>query len=164
MTTVAEITARDWSPKLGKYGEVVTNMDDISQCLRIVFSTPIGSVPLRRDFGSRWQRSIDKPYAVAQANIPLDILESARWEPRATIVAVRVSPSESNIAGMRVEVDWRQSGENTTQIQTLVLTDEQCGITSDANRIITGAMAEAALDADVHISNYSEEFLTALND
>lgn len=122
MTSVSEISARDWSPKLGDFGEVVTNIDDIAQCLRIIFTTRIGSVPMRRKFGSKIHRSLDKPFAVAQANLPIDILEAAQWEPRAVINGVTVSRT-SDIAALTVTIDWSEGANGAPQ--TLTLTGQE---------------------------------------
>jgi phage baseplate assembly protein W len=163
MTTVSDISARDWSPKLGSYGEVVTGLKDIEQCLRIIWSTPVGSVPMRRDFGSTIHRWLDKPFDVAQANVPLAILEAARWEPRAIIRSVKVQPANV-LHGMVVLVEWAVS-ENAPS-QTLTLSQTDLSVTPEATRIITAAMAEAAtgIDANVSITDYTQEFFTALND
>lgn len=162
MTTVSEISARDWSPKLGSYGEVVTGLKDIEQCLRIIWTTPVGSVPMRRDFGSTIHKWIDKPFAVAQANVPLAILEAARWEPRVVIRSVQVQPANV-VHGMVVLVEWAVS-ENAPS-QTTTLTTADFSVTPEANQIITQAMAEAAVgvDANVSITNYEAEFYNALN-
>jgi hypothetical protein len=151
MVAVADITARDWSPALSRYGQVVTNVQDISQCLRIIFSTPIGSVPLRRDFGSRLHSNIDKPFAEAEVNIPIDILESVRWEPRVIIDAVRVLP-QSGIAEMTVEIDWRVRNAASSDSQTLSLSTAD--LVPTAGSIITAAIAEAAVNEPIPTSDY----------
>lgn len=104
MVNAAEISARDWSPKLGHYGEVVTDVEDIKQSLMICWLTPYGSVPIRRTFGSRIHRFLDKPYPVAKANVPIAAVEAAQWEPRAAIDSVTVT--QTSMSGMSVLVKW----------------------------------------------------------
>lgn len=104
MVNVSDIRARDWSPKVGYYGEVVTDLDDIRQSLMICWLTPYGSVPIRRTFGSMIHRYLDRPYPEAKAGIPLAVIEAARWETRAVIDKVTTEPS--GIAGMVFTAYW----------------------------------------------------------
>lgn len=106
MTTVSDIRSRDWSPKLGAFGSVVENLADIEQCIRIISATRIGSVPLRRDFGSDIWKFLDKPFAVAQAGIPLALIEAMRWEPRVEVLRVN-AVQRDGIERLHVEIEWR---------------------------------------------------------
>jgi phage baseplate assembly protein W len=154
MRTLADIASRDWSPKLGAFGEVVENVNDVEQCLRIIWATRVGTVPLRRNFGSTIHRWLDKPFDVAQANVPLAIIEASRWEPRAVIRSVRVLRA-TVLYGMVVEVDWSLAESDVVQTTTFTGSD------------IAGNAQIASTDADtlqnLEISDYKAEFLDALN-
>lgn len=116
---------------------------------------------MRRNFGSTIHRWIDKTFRVAQANIPLAILEAVRFEPRLIIQSINVRRA-SQMQAMEVEILWSVSED--APVQTTTLSSQDFSVTPEARRIITEAMAEAATGLDVSITDYKQEFLTALND
>jgi len=94
-----------WSPKLGDVGEIVTDTEDINQCIRIILTTRKGTVPHRPEFGSNLQDYIDWPQNRAKPFIIRESLEAIeRWEPRVRVKQVVVLPTE--IAQIRVQVAW----------------------------------------------------------
>lgn len=120
---VADIAVRDWSPRLFKYGEIVQDVDDIAQALRLCWLTPYGSVPIRRDFGSIIHRWLDKPFQVARANIPASVVEAAiRWEPRAAIDSVTVT--QIDVSGLQILIEWHPK-DAPDFAQTTAITQEQ---------------------------------------
>lgn len=136
MVNVADIRARDWSPKLGAWGEIVTDIDDIKQSLMICWLTPYGSVPIRRTFGSMIHRYLDRPYPEAKAGIPLAVIEAARWEPRAVIEKVITEPN--GIAGMIFTARWHPvSAPAATQTTTVSAQDLTTAATSAAALQVT---------------------------
>ena len=65
-------------------GEPVSGLEHLSQSIRIILSTPLGTRVMRRDFGSRLPDLVDAP---ANAATILDIRAATaeailRWEPR----------------------------------------------------------------------------------
>lgn len=122
MTTVASITARDWSPKLNSYGDVVTSVQDIAQCLRIAWLTPYGSCPIRRTFGSTIHRYLDKPLPIAKAAVPLSVIQASAWEPRAEIEDVTVTLA--GLGAMEILVQWHPV-DAPALVQTTAITAEE---------------------------------------
>lgn len=86
-----EIQATDWQPKLGELGAIVEALDDIDQCIRIILTTPRGSVPHQPDFGSDLWRYVDWPLQAALPHIVRETVDQvARWEPRVEVTGVTV--------------------------------------------------------------------------
>jgi phage baseplate assembly protein W len=110
ITLLPDITAQDWSLKLGAIGEVVVDLDDIGQCIRIILSTPKGSDPHRPLFGSDLYKYID--YPVTQA-IPHIVRESVAaitlWELRVEVVSVVPVIDGSHVT---LQVEWKLRGRS----------------------------------------------------
>lgn len=65
-----------------------TEIEEILQNVRTILSTPIGTVPLHRDFGISWEH-LDKPYPVAKQLMMVEIIEAIeKFEPRAKVESV----------------------------------------------------------------------------
>lgn len=70
---------------------------EIMQNLRTLYSTRKGSVPLDRDFGLSWD-FLDKPYAVARNMLIAEIYEATeKYEPRAVIQRISFENSMDDI-------------------------------------------------------------------
>ena len=86
-----QIESQDWQLKVGAIGEVVEGLDDVDQCIRIILTTPQGSLPLRPDFGCELWRYLDAPAQEARPHILRAVIEAiARWEPRVKVSAVDI--------------------------------------------------------------------------
>lgn len=150
MTTVASITARDWSPKLNSYGDVVTSVQDIAQCLRIAWLTPYGSCPIRRTFGSTIHRYLDKPLPIAKAAVPLSVIQASAWEPRAEIEDVTVTLA--GLGAMEILVQWHPI-DAPTQTQTTAITAEE--VTAQASEAsVIGAVIDKVIAAMPDTSDF----------
>lgn len=106
MVAVQDITAQYWSPQLGAFGEIVTDLADVAQAVRVICTTRLGERPLEPEFGSEIYKWIDAPLDVARVNIPVAIYNSlGRWEPRVIINSVQVDIAP-NMAGVVILIDW----------------------------------------------------------
>ncbi len=86
---VNEIRSADWSRTVGGYGEVVEQLDDIAQAMRILLATPKGAVVHRPEFGCDAWRYLDHPTNEALPHIIRECADAlAKWEPRATVVGI----------------------------------------------------------------------------
>ncbi len=89
---VTTIKAADWSHKVGSYGEIVQGLEDIAQCIRIILTTPKGSVPHRPQFGCDAWRYLDHPETQSLPHVIRECTDAvATWEPRATVTKVTAS-------------------------------------------------------------------------
>jgi phage baseplate assembly protein W len=103
---VNDITAIDWSPRLGSPGEVVTGLDDIEQCIAIVLLTRKGSVPHRPLFGCDIWRWLDAPASIAVPNIVREAVDALElWEPRLKVTGVTAIVTGAGSA--TVAVTWQ---------------------------------------------------------
>jgi phage baseplate assembly protein W len=88
-----------------RLGEVVSGVADIDQCITIIFTTPKGSDPHRPTFGSDLYQYIDYPIDAARPHFVREVVDALRlWEPRISVLRVRITPSE--IAELEVLVEW----------------------------------------------------------
>jgi hypothetical protein len=100
VVTPADITSVDWSFALDSpdligsgIGNVVQGAADVDQCLRIIFSTPKGTDPLRPTFGTDVWQYVDYPINAAIPAIVREVTASITlWEPRVRLVRVKAVP------------------------------------------------------------------------
>lgn len=79
----------------------------VLQNIAVILSTPMGTIPLYRDFGLDWS-FLDKPAPVAKVLMVAPVREAIEWwEPRATVLDVSFSedPSHPGVLIPRVEVE-----------------------------------------------------------
>lgn len=71
-------------------------MENIAECLQVLYSTPVGSVALDRDFGMDWSY-LDLPMPAAKAQLESELIRKTRkYEPRVQVQ----------------EVQWEYDGKN----------------------------------------------------
>lgn len=101
-------------------GQVVTDVDDVEQCIRIILETPRGSDPHRPLFGSLVYQYIDAPINEARPYVVREVFQALRdWEPR--IDVVKVTLTLSGIAAMLCEITWQPANEEGRQLITSLL-------------------------------------------
>jgi phage baseplate assembly protein W len=118
MVAIANIPSRYFQPAISgqvlgtsgladdRFGELVTDIADIDQCIRIILTTPKGSDPLRPLFGSNGHFYIDYPIDSARPHLVREAVNALRmWEPR--IEVVKVSVTVSDIAALNCAVQWQ---------------------------------------------------------
>lgn len=104
-TLITDITATDWSPKLGDIGNVVEDLDDINQCIRIILNTPKGSRAHEPLFGSDLWRYIDYPSNEAIPHIVREAIDAITiWEPRVKLVKVA---TKVDMAQITLQIEWK---------------------------------------------------------
>ncbi|MFZ1418252.1 MAG: GPW/gp25 family protein [Burkholderiaceae bacterium] len=87
-------------------GSLVTDVDDINQCIHIILHTPKSADPLRPTFGCDQDKYLDSPINIARPHLVREITDALRqWEPR--IVVTRVSVELVDIAQLAVSIYWR---------------------------------------------------------
>ena len=119
---IQDIKSTNWQLSNINIGEIAGGLDDIRQCLGIIFSTTKGSDPLRPLFGSNIWQFIDTPVNTAAANISAEIIDAVgKWESRIIIKTLTY-----NIVGSKIEFELTsqllESGEIT---QILFFIDRQ---------------------------------------
>lgn len=86
-----------WQPHASGSG-FLTEVDDVSQCISNILSTPKGSSPLKPDFGSDVYLYVDYPVNQARPHIVRESVDAIRqWETRCTVTRVNVSADESGM-------------------------------------------------------------------
>ena len=82
-------------------------LNAVLQNIAVILSTPMGTVPLYRDFGLDWS-FLDKPTPVAKVLMVAPVREAVeRWEPRARVlnVSFQTDPSQPGTLIPTVEVE-----------------------------------------------------------
>lgn len=106
--TLADITAADWSPKLGEPGSVVENLDDINQCIKVILATPKGSRAHEPLFGCDVWQFLDQPLTEALPRIVNAVIEAVEeWEPRAKLVSVVPVTTEAASGKITLQLEWK---------------------------------------------------------
>lgn len=120
---IANITSQYFQPALSsaatatssglladRLGLVVTDLDDIAQCIEVILRTPLGSDPQRPTFGSNVDQYVDWPLTAARPRIAREVARAiGLWEPRVTILKVTATSSE--IAQLAVAIVWQPSAD-----------------------------------------------------
>ncbi|MGH8782055.1 GPW/gp25 family protein [Paraburkholderia sp.] len=118
-SNIATITSQFFQPALSaaataassglladRLGLVVTDLDDIGQCIDIILHTPRGSDPHRPDFGANLDQYIDWPLSAARPRIAREVQRAlTRWEPRANVL--KVNAQYSAMGQLLVPVTWQ---------------------------------------------------------
>jgi phage baseplate assembly protein W len=95
---VNNIKTQNWSLSADAQGEIVTDIQDINQCIYLIITTVKGSDPFRSTFGCGLWLHVDKPVNVGIPNMITEIAASIEeWEPRATITNISYELIDSNI-------------------------------------------------------------------
>ncbi len=97
-------TTAHWQPAL-EGDSNVEGVEDIRQCIRIIIETPVGSVPLEPEFGSKVHHYVDWPIDRARPHVVRETVEAiAKWEKRCIITRVQVLIEQ---AGMLVRAFFK---------------------------------------------------------
>ena len=91
-------------------------IEDVLQCVRLILSTPKGSVPLDRDFGVDWS-IVDRPAGEVSQTLKAYIASQIqKYEPRVKIKKVELSGEELPDGRVKVrvliEVRGYEDGQN----------------------------------------------------
>lgn len=104
MQTLDKIQSLHWQTSLAGVG-IVENLADINQAIRVILGTPIGSDPLRPDFGSDLAKYIDWPIDRATAHVVRETVKAiGRWEKRVTVKKVVLT--HAGAAHLALKVFW----------------------------------------------------------
>jgi phage baseplate assembly protein W len=97
-------------------GEVVTGLEEVAQAIRIILSTPLGSVPHRPTFGCDLFEQVDRPMPVAIPAIIRSTFRALRqWEPRIDVKRVSVTPAL--VGAVVLTITWSpKGGDDVSQL------------------------------------------------
>lgn len=110
-------TTAHWQPAL-EGGGFVEGIEDIRQCIRIILETPLGSDPLRPDFGSNLHLYLDYPIDRARPHIVRETVEAIRkWETRCTVKRVSVSIEETSSLLIQVYFILADGVEDSVEVR-----------------------------------------------
>lgn len=94
-------------------GRPLAGLDHLYQSVRDILTTPIGSRVLRRAYGSRLPRLLDRP--INQETVVEITMATAealrRWEPRYRITRVQLGGGSAGLATMDLQGVYRPEGK-----------------------------------------------------
>lgn len=114
--TLQNIRSASWSLMLDStaggdpgsgIGRVVQGLDDIHQCLKIIFGTVPGEDPFRPTFGCDLTQFLDLPLPVAIPRVAAAVAAAIAWEPRVTLESVVTQPNINVPGQLIVAITWR---------------------------------------------------------
>lgn len=92
MKNITEIETPYWQKKRGSVGEIVTDLDDIEQCLDNIFNISKGSIPFQPNIGSNIIEAVGRKDKEAFEIAKTLLLEEfSTQEPRAEIISLSSS-------------------------------------------------------------------------
>ena len=111
-------SALNWQPNLNGDG-IVTDIDDVNQCIQTILSTPVGSEVLRPDFGSNIWQYIDWPIDRARPHIVREAMNAlTKFEPRISVTAITVNEA-ADYGHAYLLVSWNAANQNGKTTVTL---------------------------------------------
>lgn len=120
MTLITDIKTVHWSLSIDKPGEVVTDLDDINQCIYIILTTVKGTDRMRPEFGCGIFQYLDKPVNTVVPLMAKSAKDSLQiWEPRITVT--KVSVKITDLSHVELDVEWETTvGESFNSGSTVV--------------------------------------------
>lgn len=110
-----------WSGMSAHTGKAITDIDHITQSIRDIITTPIGSRVMRRAYGSELIDLIDQPQnGATRLRMMAAIVHALTlWEPRIRITAINIG--EPSMDGKNtITITWQRAdgtGSETIGIQ-----------------------------------------------
>lgn len=114
MTLIKDIKTKHWSLSIKKPGEIVSDLDDINQCIYLILTTSQGTDRMRPTFGCGIFKYLDKPVNTVISSMAKAVGDALQiWEPRITIKKITIGLDE--LSTVIVDVEWES---NISQITT----------------------------------------------
>lgn len=115
---LADLNTQNWQLSITGQGEVVTDLADIDQCIRVIVNTQRGSDPILPEFGVDAMAHLDKPVNRMVPGLVKDITDQVRrYELRAQLVGVTARfPDPQHV---EVSITWRYLEVNQTTVINL---------------------------------------------
>lgn len=112
-----ELNTKEWSISTKNFGELVTDEQDINQCINIIFSTQKGSDPLRPNFGTDIQSFVDLPINQLIPLVKKELIEQvSRWEKRASIKSILHEINDNQVIFSVNWIDIRNKNSSSTNL------------------------------------------------
>lgn len=110
----SEINTKNWQLSVTEPGEIVTDLADIDQCVRLIMGTQRGSDPVLVDFGVDLLAHVDKPTTQILPSLVKDVTDQLRrYEPRANILSVSGTSPEMGYVLITVVWEYANVTEST---------------------------------------------------
>lgn len=103
ITNIKVINTEHWQHKRGTIGDVVTDTEDIEQCLETICTTAKGTVVHNPNIGLPIMEYLDKPLNIIAPQLKLMIKEELQYqEPRIKIDTVTLQANEDGLLNIKI--------------------------------------------------------------
>ena len=119
---VRQLKTKYWQHKAGTIGEVVTEAEDIGQCLETIAKTEKGTVPHNPNLGSNMMQFQDKPLNVVAPKMKVVLMKDFNvQESRASIDSIEFyyTAAKNGHVDVKIAYTIKTTGEKTTREITL---------------------------------------------
>lgn len=100
-------STQHWQISLSEVYQIVMDLEDISQCIRIICNTQKGTDPMRPNFGVDKMAYIDQPISTMVPGLIREMTSQiAMWEKRAEVLRITTAIDGSKITYV---VHWTSS-------------------------------------------------------
>ena len=95
-------------------GSIAMTEGEVADSIRMVLMTSRGERVMRPEFGCRIWDLLFEPINANTMGLMVEAVREAvgQWEPRVTLDDVRVSPDESVVGAVRIELDYQIKATN----------------------------------------------------
>jgi uncharacterized protein len=108
--TLEDIKTQNFQMALGEQGRVVIESGDIEQSLRMLLTTPLGSIPGDPEYGCALYEFIDLPMSVAMPSLVRAVSDAVTtYEPRVKIGKIDFSRENGSLT---VSMNYNRVGSN----------------------------------------------------
>lgn len=102
----------NWQHKINTIGEIVTDAEDVGQCLETIATTQKGSVPHNPNLGWDFMKYQDKPVNIVTPKMKLELSNAFKTqEPRAEINSLEFSYKDSGNGHLYVNIFYSFKNE-----------------------------------------------------
>ena len=132
-----DIPFAHWQPRIGRdasaFGDIVSGVDDIEQCIRTIALTEKGSVPTQPEKCVSLQPYLDRRPSYAIPYIARELFDGLTlWEPRIVVAQVKITPED--FEHWRFPIFWYPRNDVLRDIRrTLIVLPEERRPGANAN-------------------------------
>ena len=112
---VRQLKTEYWQHKAGTIGEIVTEAEDIGQCLETIATTEKGTVPHNPNLGTSLMQFQDKPLNTVAPKMKLILMKDyAVQEPRAQVNSMEFYYEDAKNGHVSVKISYTLNSSDET--------------------------------------------------
>lgn len=137
-TTLDDIQTTNWQLSLAGPGQVVTDIEDVKQCMLIALTTIKGQDRFRPTFGSDFYKYIDQPQTSGAPAMVKEILNTVgAWETRVVITKISYT-FDGNKINFQITITMVANSEQAELSLYLLRTNQPLGLEANSQAFSSG--------------------------